>query len=44
MVGECEQTSGVVVVTDQCRSPIWDDYVAVIQESVLVLERTHQRI
>lgn len=44
MVGECEQTSGVVVVTDKRRSPIWDYYTAVMLESVLVLETTHQRI
>lgn len=44
MVGECEQTSGVVVVIDQCRSPVWDYYIAVMLESVLVLETTHQRI
>lgn len=44
MVGEYEQTSGVVVVIDQGRSPVWDDYITIMLESVLVLQATHQRI
>lgn len=44
VVGECGQTSGVVVVIDQCRSPVWDDYITIMLESVLVLQATHQRI
>lgn len=38
VVRKCEWISGLVVVLYQCRFPVWDDYTAVVLESVLVLE------